>query len=409
MSATAAPAPWLSLVGVGEDGASGLSAKASEQVGGAELVVGGRRHLDLVSALVRGDALPWRSPIEATMPEILARRGRPVCVLATGDPFHYGVGSLLMRHIPVAEMRCWPQPSAFSLVAGRLGWSLEDCRCVSVHGRALARVIPAFQDGRRLITLSWDETTPSLLADLLVARGFGATRIWVCEAMGGAGERVRETSAAHFGLSGIQPLNTVACEIRAGAGARQLPATPGLPDGWFAHDGQITKAVIRAATLAALAPRPGERLWDIGAGSGSVGIEWLLAEASAHVVAVERNGARAARVSANAEHWGVAERLDVVTGAAPAALAGLPSPDAAFIGGGLTEPGLLEAVQATLAAGGRLVVNAVTLESQALLSHRLGRDGGDLLTLSIARAEPVGGFHGFRPAMPVVQWRWVKP
>ena len=401
--------PWLSLVGIGEDGVAGLSAEARARLEEAELVVGGRRHLELAGALVRGTALPWRSPIEDTLPDILARRGRPVCVLATGDPFHYGVGALLTRHVPTDEMRCWPQPSAFSLAAARLGWSVEDCRPVSVHGRALARIVPLLRHGERLLVLSWDGSTPAQLAALLASRGFGASRLWVCEALGGPAERMRETRAAGFDLGEVQALNTVACRLVAAPDARQVPTTPGLPDDWFAHDGQITKAPVRAVTLSALAPRPGECLWDIGAGSGSISIEWLLAHETTRAVAVERDAARAARVAANAAHWGVADRLDVVHASAPAGLATLRAPDAVFIGGGLTERGLIETAQAALKQGGRLVANAVTLESQGVLSRAFAHEGGDLLTLSFARAEPVGGFHGFRPAMPVMQWRWIKP
>ncbi|MBE7219934.1 MAG: precorrin-6y C5,15-methyltransferase (decarboxylating) subunit CbiE [Caulobacteraceae bacterium] len=409
MTAEVAITPWLSLVGLGEDGIAGLSEAARERLEGAELVVGGRRHLALASALIRGDALPWRSPIEATLPAILDRRGRQICVLASGDPFHHGVGTMLTRHIPVAEMRCWPQPSAFSLAAARLGWSLESCRCVSLHGRALTRIVPVLHHGARIIALSWDETTPARLAALLAARGFGASRLWVCEAMGGPAERLRETTAARFDLDGIQALNTVAVEVIADRDARQVPAAPGLPDDWFAHDGQITKSPVRAVTLSALAPRPGALLWDIGAGSGSVGIEWLLADAGTKAVAIERDPTRAARVAANAETWGVAERLRIVEGDAPKALEALPPPDAVFIGGGVTTPGLLDAAQAALHPGGRLVANAVTLESQTLLAQRYGRDGGDLFSLAVAQAGPVGGFQAFRAAMPVVQWRWVKP
>ena len=403
------PKPWLSLVGIGEDGLAGLAAEARTRLEGAELVVGGRRHLELAGALVRGTALPWRSPIEQTLPEILNRRGQPVCVLATGDPFHYGVGALLARHLPIDEIRCWPQPSAFSLAAARLGWSVEDCRCVSVHGRALSRILPLLRHHERLLVLSWDGTTPAQLAALLASRGFGASRLWVCEAMGGPAERLRETQANGFDLGEVQALNTVAVRLVADADACQVPATPGLPDDWFAHDGQITKSPVRAVTLSALAPRPGEWLWDIGAGSGSISVEWLLAHGSTRAVAVERDAARAARVAANAAHWGVAERLEVVRASAPKGLIALQPPDAAFIGGGLTEPGLLETLQASLKQGGRLVANAVTLESQGVLSRAFAHDGGDLLTLSFARAEPVGSFHGFKPAMPVMQWRWTKP
>lgn len=403
------PAPWLSLVGVGEDGEAGLSPAARACIAEAALVVGGRRHLALTARLIVGKQLPWRSPIESTLPAILERRGAATCVLASGDPFHYGVGALLARHLPPAEMRCLPQPSAFSLLAARLGWSLEACACVSLHGRALTRVVPDLMAGRRILALSWDGTTPHALAELLARRGFGASRLWVGEALGGPRERLRETTAAGFDLDGVADLNTVGCLVAADAQAREVPGTPGLPDDWFAHDGQITKQPVRALTLAALAPRYGETLWDIGAGSGSVGIEWLLAADATRVVAVERDAARAGRIADNADTWGVGERLQVVNGSAPAVLDDLPSPAAIFIGGGLTGTGLPEAVLARLRPGGRLVANAVTVESQALLMRLFGAHGGDLSSLSMARAAPVGGFHGFRPAMPVLQWRWVKP
>ena len=260
-------------------------------------------------------------------------------MLASGDPFHYGVGALLARHVPVAEMRCLPQPSAFSLMAARLGWSLQDCACVSLHGRALTRIVPVLAATRQILALSWDGTTPQALAELLVARGFGATRVWVGEALGGPRERLRATTAENFDLKAVADLNVVGCAVVAAPRARQVPAAPGLPDDWFAHDGQLTKRPVRALTVAALAPRFGELLWDIGAGSGSVGIEWLLAAASGRAVAVERDPVRAARIAANADTWGVGERLRVVVGSAPAVLEDLPPPSAVFIGGGLTEPG----------------------------------------------------------------------
>ena len=397
--------PWLFLVGLGEDGLHGLGQPARAVLRDAALVVGGARHLALAG--VR-DGLVWRSPIESTFPDILARRGTPVCVLATGDPFCFGIGSVLAKLVPAAEMRCWPAPSAFSLLAAHLGWALQDCGCVTLHGRPLARILPLLRPGARLLALSWDGGTPAALAALLAARGFGRSRFNVGEALGGPRERVRSADAATFALADVDPLNTIAIEVEADPGARVAPLTPGLPDDWFEHDGQITKARVRALTLAALAPRPGETLWDVGAGSGSVGIEWMRLDPVNRTLAVERDPARAARIARNAQALGVPD-LRVVQGAAPDALAGLPVPDAVFIGGGVTEPGLLEGCAEKLRPGGRLVANAVTLEGQAVLGAAAATRSGDLVTVSLAQAEPVGRFQGWWPAMPLVQWCWTKP
>ena len=408
MSVRDRTAPWLTIIGIGEDGVAGLSPAAAHCVASASLVVGGRRHLALAAPLVRGESLCWASPIDDTFPSLLARRGTPVCVLASGDPFHYGVGATLARLVPAEEIVCHPQPSAFSLAAARLGWALQDCTCVSLHGRSLEQIIPVLQPQRRILALAWDRTTPSKLAALLGGRGFGTSILTVCEALGGAHERVRATSAGAFDLDDIADLNTIALEPRAEPGARVRPCAPGLPDDWFEHDGQITKAPIRAVTLSALAPRPGERLWDIGAGSGSVSIEWLLSDLSTRAVAVERHPARGARIGRNAASWGVGERLTQVAGTAPACIGDLAPPDAIFIGGGATAPGLIEACRGALPPGGRLVVNAVTLESQQRLAADFSAHGGELITLAVATAEPIGAFHGLRPSMPVTQWRWVK-
>lgn len=398
--------PWLTLVGLGEDGLDGLSAAARRAVASADLLVGGRRHLALVGA-TGGRTLAWASPIEATFPAILARRGQAVCVLASGDPFFYGIGSVLARTVPAEEMRCLPQPSAFSLAAARLGWALQDCDLVTLHGRPLERILPLLRPGARLLALSWDAATPAALAGLMAQRGFGASRLTLCEAMGGPRERLRPALAASFDLPGVDPLNTIAVEVVADASARVRPLTPGLPDHWFEHDGQITKARVRAITLAALAPRPGGLLWDIGAGSGSVGIEWMLMHPANRAVAVEQHAERAARIRRNALAHGVPD-LRVVEGRAPAAL-DLPQPDAVFVGGGATAPGLLDRCRAALPAGGRLVVNAVTVESQGAIGSAFAAMGGELATISLATADPVGRFHGWRAAMPVTQWVWVKP
>ena len=328
-------------------------------------------------------------------------------MLASGDPFHYGIGSLLARHVPAGEMQCFPAPSAFSLAAARLCWAQQDCALVSLHGRAMERIVPHLQPGARIIALSWDGSTPAKLAALLCARGMARSEIHVLENMGGQRERVRSALAADFALDGIAPLNAVALEVVAGLSARIIPLTPGLPDDWFEHDGQITRREVRAMTLAALAPVKGALLWDIGAGSGSVAIEWMLRDASCRAVAVERRPLRAARARRNALALGVPD-LRIVEGAAPDVLAGLPAPDAVFIGGGATAAGVLDAGWNVLKPGGRLVVNAVTLETQAELTRRFGLLGGDMTTINVARADAVGGFHGWRAAMPVVQWRAVK-
>jgi precorrin-6Y C5,15-methyltransferase (decarboxylating) len=406
-SAAPSPRPWLAVVGLGEDGRAGLSPAAQAALDGAELVVGGARHLRLAQPLA-GETLAWPSPLSDAYPAILARRGRPTCVLATGDPFFYGVGAELARLVPAAEMACFPQASAFSLAAARLGWSLPDCACVSLHGRALERIVPHLQPGARVLALSWDGSTPARLAALLAERGFGASAVTVLEALGGPRERVRHAQAAGFDLAAVDPLNTVAVAVRAEPGARVVTLAPGLDDAWFEHDGQLTKAEVRALTLSALAPRAGERLWDVGGGAGSVGIEWCLRHPRNRAVAIEERPERAARIARNARALGVPE-IKVVVGRAPEALAGLAPPDAVFIGGGLTDAGVFEAAWAALPPGGRLVANAVTLETEARLAALFAQHGGRLRRIAVARAEPVGGMHGWRSAMPVTQWTLAKP
>ena len=401
------PEPWLTLVGIGEDGRAGLSPAASAALDAAGVVYGGERHIALAAPLT-AEARPWPSPFAGAYDEILARRGEPTCILATGDPFHYGIGAEIARLVPPAEIRTFPQPSAFSLACARLGWPLAECACLTLHGRALTRILPHLQPGSRLLVLSWDGTTPGLVAALMAERGLGASRLTVLEAMGGPRERIRAAAAAGFDLDGIDPLNTLAVEVSAEPDARVLPLSPGLDDAAFESDGQLTKAEIRAVTLAALRPRLGERLWDIGGGAGSVAIEWMLRHPAMRAVAVEARPDRAARIRRNAESLGVPD-LAVVEGAAPAALAGLPPPDAVFVGGGVSEPGLLARAAEALPSGGRLVANAVTLEGEAALLGAFSETGGALRRLSVARADPVGGMHGWRAAMPVTQWVWTRP
>jgi precorrin-6B C5,15-methyltransferase / cobalt-precorrin-6B C5,C15-methyltransferase len=398
---------WLAVVGIGEDGIDGLSPAARRLVAQAAFVVGGRRHLNLAGQL-NAETFVWPSPIEDALDVIETHRGRPSCVLATGDPFFFGVGAMLMRRFAADEMICVPAPSAFGLAASRLGWSQQDCALLTLHGRPLEAIVPHLQPGARVLALSWDDATPAKLAALLVARGMGRSQLTVLEAMGGAGECLRAAEARSFALDNVVALNTIALEVVADRGARVLPRAAGLPDDWFEHDGQITKREIRAVTLSQLAPRRGECLWDVGSGSGSVAIEWMLADPGNRAVAIEARHDRAARIARNALAFGVPS-LSVVAGEAPQALAGLPAPDAIFIGGGAGAPEMIERAIDALAPGGRLVVNAVTLETQAALVDWRARHGGELTQIAVAHAEPVGRFSGWRAAMPVVQWRFIKP
>jgi precorrin-6B C5,15-methyltransferase / cobalt-precorrin-6B C5,C15-methyltransferase len=399
--------PWLSIVGISENGLQDLSPAARHLITQASLLVGGKRHLAMVRD-AKGERLVWPSPPDAAFPAICARRGTPVCVLATGDPFFYGIGSLLARQVAAEEMLCLPSASAFSLAAARLGWALQECALVSLHGRALERIVPHLQPGARILALSWDGATPGQLAKLLIARGMEQTALTICENMGGPRERLRRVLAHDFAWSDVDPLNTIAIEVVASRNARVLPLAAGLPDDWFEHDGQITRRQVRVITLAALAPHKGELLWDIGAGSGSISIEWMLRDPANRAVSIECKPDRAARIARNAAAFGVTD-LTVVEAVAPESLAGLPQPDAVFVGGGANSCGVLDAAWAALAPGGRLVVNAVTIETQAELTRRFRTLGGDLVSINLAYADPVGRFHGWRPTMPVVQWATVKP
>jgi precorrin-6Y C5,15-methyltransferase (decarboxylating) len=399
---------WLSIVGIGEDGIAGLSSAARALVSGAEIVFGGKRHLALAAPIIRGAARPWPSPFERGIEEVVALRGRRVCVLASGDPFFFGAGSVLARHVDAAEMLVLPSPSAFSLAAARLAWPLSVTALLSLHGRDLDLVRPHLHPQARILALTSDADAPRALAQLLAQSGFARSRLTVLEALGGPRERVRGTTAAEFDLAEVNDLNTVAIEVIAEADARVIPRAPGLADAMFEHDGQITKREVRAMTLSSLAPRRGELLWDIGAGAGSVAIEWMLCDTSLSAIAIEKRNDRAVRIRRNATALGVPS-LQVIEGAAPEALAGLPAPSAIFIGGGAREAGVLDAAIAALAPCGRLVINAVTLATETELLARHAAMGGALTRIAIVRAQAVGGETGWRPAMPITQWIWTKP
>lgn len=403
-----ATAKWLSIVGIGEDGLHGIGAVARRAIEEAEIVFGGARHLDLARDAIKGETRSWSSPFDAAMLDVVAQRGRKVCVLASGDPFWHGVGVTIARRIPAAEFSVYPSPSSFSLAAGRLGWAVQDVETVSAHGRPVETIRPLLHDGTRIIALTSDGDGPAAIAPVLIDAGFSASRIHVLEKIGGPDERLTSFIATEISGQRFDPLNVVAIEVNAGSDARPLAFGGGLPDDLFEHDGQITKSDIRAMTLAALQPCRGQLLWDVGAGSGSVAISWMLCHPSMRAIAIEAKAERADRIGRNAKTLGMPD-LTIVVGDAPAALDGLPAPDAIFIGGGGSEPGVLDAALSALKPGGRLVANAVTLELEAMLIDLHARHGGELVRIALSRAEPVGSMTGWRPAMPITRWTWVKP
>lgn len=389
----------MTIIGIGEDGPDGLSAASRAALAQAELVIGPARHLTLLSA-ISCRVIEWPVPFAKGISVLLAHRGQKVAMLASGDPFWFGAGSSVTRHLSPEEWVAHPAPSTFSLAAARLGWPLQETACLGLHAAPLERLRPHFVAGGRILVLLRDGEAVASLATYLVDRGFGASRLHVMESLGGPRERSRTARADRLDFADITHPVAVAVEC-AGEG-QVLPCISGLPDDLFDHDGQITKQPVRALTLSTLAPRPGETLWDIGAGSGSIGIEWLLAHPANRALAIEADALRAERARANALALGV-DRLEIVIGAAPDALPESPVPDAVFIGGGLSQA-LLEALWARLPTGTRLVVNAVTLESEALLALWHGEKGGTLLGLELAQAAPLGSRRGWRSSYPVVQW-----
>lgn len=399
--------PWLHVVGIGADGWRSLSPSARETIEAAAFVIGGSRHLESLPPVEGQERETWPSPLSEAYERILARRGTPVCVLASGDPSWYGIGASLTRYVDADEMAVIPAPSAFSLAAARMGWPLQDTACVSVHGRALERVVPELHDGARLLILSWDGTTAQALAGLLAERGFGRSRLTVLEWLGAPEEARHAATANDWDREKTADLNTIALDCVADAHALTVPAAAGRPEALFGHDGQITKREIRAVTLAMLAPGRGETLWDIGAGSGSIAIEWMLSHPSNHAIAIEARGDRTELIRMNARGCGVPD-LECVEGEAPSALANLARPDAVFIGGGLTTPELLEGCWYVLPQGGRLVANSVTLEGDAVLADAVARYGGELTRIAVMRAEPLGGFTGWAPLRPVTIWHGHK-
>jgi precorrin-6B C5,15-methyltransferase / cobalt-precorrin-6B C5,C15-methyltransferase len=389
--------PWLSIIGLGEDGLSGLNSASRTALDEADIIFGGMRHLALVEAGERGRA--WPVPFSIT--PVLAARGQRVAVLASGDPFWHGVGGSLSDQLRPHEWRVYPAPSVFSLAAARLGWRIEETLCIGLHAAPFEQLAHRLASGLAAICLVREGTAAAGLAAWLTSRGFGQSRCWLLEALGGPRERITEFEA--HAISGADLRTPVAVAFIA-EGGPGLQCTPGLPNDSFVHDGQITKRPIRALTLSALAPRPGERLWDIGAGSGTVSIEWVLAcGGGSSAIAIEVHAERVRNILTNARAFGVEDRISAIEGEAPAALAGLPEPHAVFLGGGADEA-MLQAVWNVMRPGARLVANAVTLETEALFSRWSSEKGGSLLRIELAEEKPLGRYRSWAPARPIVQW-----
>jgi precorrin-6Y C5,15-methyltransferase (decarboxylating) len=390
--------PWLTIIGIGEDGLAGLSDASRKALREAETVFGGERHLALAGITDRGHV--WPVPFDAEI--VLGCRGRPTAVLASGDPFWHGVGGSLVGKLQVGEWVAHSAPSTFSLAVARLGWRLENVICLGLHAAPFERLLPHLARGARIICLVRDGRAASDFARRLTDRGWGPSAMWTLSALGGPRESITQHRADNYAGNSSDSLVAIALEAR---GAQGIARSSGLPDALFVHDGQLTKRPVRALALSALSPRPGERLWDIGAGSGSISIEWALCGGTA--IAVEARGERAANIRRNAASFGLTDRIAVIEGGAPGILSDLEAPDAVFVGGGL-DAEMFDAIWSRVAPGTRLVAHAVTLETEALLADLHQRHGGELMRVEIAQAEPLGRYRSWKAARPIVQWSAVR-
>lgn len=397
---------WLSVIGVTEEGGDSLTPSAIELVRSAEVLIGGQRHLDMFPE-AQAEKLNWTRPLKHLAERIGEFQDRRTVVLATGDPLNFGIAAKLLQIVPIEETLIIPAPSAFSLVAARMGWSLPDVECITLHGRPAERLLAWPEPALKIIALSGDAETPPRVARMLVDAGYGQSRMTVFGHAGGPRETRTSGVAADWGAE-IPDLNTMAIECVADEGTVSTGRTAGLPDDMFEHDGKMTKREIRAITLSRLAPVRGGLLWDVGSGCGSVGIEWMRAAPEARAIGVEPDTSRRDMAAKNAAQLGVPE-FRQIDGLAPEALTGLTQPTAIFIGGGTSHPEVIDACWTALPSGGRLVANAVTLEGQAVIMAAHRNIGGDLIRIGIDRASPVGDMTGWRPAMPVTQWAAIKP
>ncbi|NMZ04022.1 precorrin-6y C5,15-methyltransferase (decarboxylating) subunit CbiE [Pseudomonas proteolytica] len=398
--------PWLTVVGIGEDGFKGLGRNARHALLRASRIIGGQRQLDLLPVCIRAERELWPSPF--SLAPLLARRFEPICVLASGDPMFYGVGASLARQVAADELLILPAPSSVSLAAARLGWPLQDVVTLSVVARPVAALNAHLASGVRLLVLSNDGQSPAAIAAMLRSSGFGPSRLSVFEHLGGSAERRIDGNAESWQDPPVAALNLIAIDCLADANTPRLSRLAGLPDAAFKHDGQLTKRDVRAMTLARLAPCPGELLWDVGAGSGSIGIEWMRAHPSCRALAIEADAGRQQLIEHNRDALGV-PGLQLIRGSAPQALAGLEAPDAIFIGGGVTRDGVLDTCWQHLRPGGRLVANAVTLQSEMTLMNWRAQHGGELTRIHVAQAQPLGEFDTWRQALPITLLEVIKP
>ena len=398
--------PWLTVVGIGEDGFKGLGRNARQALLRASRIIGGQRQLDLLPVCIRGERQVWPSPF--SLEPVLSRRGTPVCVLASGDPMFYGVGASLARQVAAQELLILPAPSSVSLAAARLGWPLQEVVTLSVVARPLAALNAHLASGVRLLVLSNDGSSPASIASLLVESGFGPSRLTVFEHLGGEYERRIDGLAQSWEHASVADLNLIAIDCVADTDTPRLSRLAGLPDSAFKHDGQLTKRDVRAMTLARLAPMPGQLLWDVGAGSGSIGIEWMRTHPSCRALAIEADPGRQSLIEHNRDALGV-PGLQLIRGTAPQALNGLEAPDAIFIGGGVTREGVLDTCWQHLRPGGRLVANAVTLQSEMTLMNWRAEHGGELTRIHVAQAQPLGEFDTWRQALPITLLEVIKP
>ena len=397
---------WLAIIGIGEDGLSGISLAARSLIDSAEILVGGDRHLAMLPENLRSQLI-WDSPIEETIQKIINYRGKSVCVLASGDPLWFGIGTTLLKRIPIEEISIIPSPSTFSLICARLGWALNEVETLSLCGRPASLLQTYLYPNAKLLILSSGKETPKIVAEMLCDRNFSNSKIHILEHLNGTKERIISTTANQFqNFSEFADLNAIAVECIPNPEAKILSRMIGLPDDAYHHDGQLTKREVRAITLSALAPNAGELLWDVGAGCGSIAIEWMRSHPRCQAIAIEKS--RTHFIAENAIALGT-PNLKIIEGHAPESLKDLPIPDVIFIGGGATIPDLFETCWENLRSQGRLVANVVTLEGEQKLFQWQQKYGGTLTQISISRAEAIGSFLGWKPMRPVTQWKIIKP
>lgn len=389
----------IHIIGISEDGLEGLTSTLRTLIDGAEMLVGGERHLDMVTTSAK--KVSWGTGLAHGIEEIKANQDKQVVVLATGEPLWFGIGTTLLRHFTPEEVMIHPTSGAFSLAAARMGWVIPECTCMTIHGRPLENLNRYIAPNAKILVLSRDGKSPIEVADLLAKYGYGNSKLTVIEHMGGELEQRYEGSATGWTAT-VANLNTIAIDCIASPDARRLPLTNGLQDDLFEHDGQLTKREVRSVTLSTLAPQPGELLWDVGGGCGSVAIEWMRSHPSNKAIAIEQNDKRRSMIAHNGAALGV-PTLEIVDGRAPVALEGLDTPDAIFVGGGISIPGLLETCWNALPMGGRLVANTVTLEAEREMLHFQSKFGGTLTRIAISREENVGSMTALKPMAPVLQ------